>query len=227
MNASNWKLSPSDFAFLWEECKRCFYLKVARDFRRPWTPMPKIFIKIDGLMKAFFEGKPIDEIATTLPAGVVRFGEKWVESQPIAIPGHTSQCFIRGKFDTVVEFEDGSYGIIDFKTSETKSEHIPLYSRQLHAYAYALENPAPGKLALGPITKLGLLCVEPTHIDRGPDGRISYVGDVAWIECPRNDAQFMDFLGQVLDVLEQPEPPPAASSCGWCRYRNTARRTGL
>ena len=46
-STKNWKLSPSDFAFLWEECKRCFYLKVARGFYRPRTPFPGIFSVID------------------------------------------------------------------------------------------------------------------------------------------------------------------------------------
>ena len=53
----NWKLSPSDFAFLWEECRRCFYLKVVSDFKRPSTPMPKIFTTIDQLMKQRFAGR--------------------------------------------------------------------------------------------------------------------------------------------------------------------------
>ena len=55
---NNWKLSPSDFVFLYEECKRCFYLKVARDYQRPRGPFPKIFTIIDGLMKDFFDGRP-------------------------------------------------------------------------------------------------------------------------------------------------------------------------
>jgi hypothetical protein len=42
MPGKNWTLSPSDFAFLWEECKRCFYLKIVSGFRRPGGPMPKI-----------------------------------------------------------------------------------------------------------------------------------------------------------------------------------------
>ena len=159
-----WKLSPSDFAFLWEECKRCFYLKVVCQFARPRSPMPKIFTQIDLLMKQYFSGKSTTDIAPTLPPGVVGFGEQWVESQPISLPDHTSTCFIRGKFDTVVRFEDGSYGVIDFKTSESRSEHVPLYSRQLHAYAYALENAAPGKLQLSPVSRLGLLCVEPSQM---------------------------------------------------------------
>lgn len=30
----NYKLSPSDFAFLYEECKRCYYLKVIHNISR-------------------------------------------------------------------------------------------------------------------------------------------------------------------------------------------------
>ena len=50
------KLSPSDFGFLYDECKRCFYLKVKHNFTRPRGIMPSIFIKIDGIMKDYFEG---------------------------------------------------------------------------------------------------------------------------------------------------------------------------
>lgn len=227
MDNKNWKLSPSDFAFLWEECKRCFYLKVVHNFSRPYRPMPKIFIKIDGLMKEFFEGKSTTEISPDLPTGVVKFGEKWVESRPIAIEGLDSQCYIRGKFDTVVEFEDKSYGIVDFKTSEARSEYMPLYTRQLHAYAHALENPAHGKLSLSPITKLGLLCVEPKRMYKEANGQISYSGEVTWIECPRNGDQFLDFISDVLKILDQSEPPDSAATCEWCKYRDVARHHGL
>jgi len=125
-----WKLSPSDFAFLWEECKRCFYLKVVEGFQRPRSIMPKIFTIIDGQMKDCYSGKRSETIAPELPPGEVQFGENWVESKPITVPNHESTCFIRGKFDTVIGFDDGTYGVVDFKTSERKAEHIPLRFRQ-------------------------------------------------------------------------------------------------
>jgi len=112
----NWKLSPSDLTFLWNECKRCFYLKVVHKFNRPRMPFPKIFSRIDLLMKNYYEGKSSAEISPELPIGKVTFGEKWVQSQPIILPGHETGCFIRGKFDTVVSFSNGSYAVIDFKT---------------------------------------------------------------------------------------------------------------
>ena len=52
-------------------------------------------------------------------------------------------------------------------------------------------------------------------------------GNPSWIEIPRDNDGFMDFLGEVLEVLEQPAPPAGSAACPWCGYRDTARRTGL
>jgi len=221
-----WKLSPSDLTFLWDECPRCFYLKVVKGFNRPWGAFPKIFSRIDQLMKVFFEGKPSQELARELPNGSVQFGERWVTSLPIHSIGGESACFIRGKFDSVVTFSDGSYAVVDFKTTEPRSEHVDFYSRQLHAYAYALENPAPGSFHLAPVNRLGLLCVEPVLMDRSADGKISYMGDVTWLEIPKDVDGFLGFLQDVIRVLEMQEPPPPSPNCGYCQYRQAARSTG-
>ena len=45
-----------------------------------------------------------------------------------------------------------------------KEANIKKYSRQLHAYALALEKAAEGKPALSPITKIGLFVVEPEKL---------------------------------------------------------------
>lgn len=227
MKNKNWKLSPSDFAFLWEECKRCFYLKVARNFNRPRSIMPKIFTIIDSQMKNYYSGKRTEEIAEGASPSIVTFSEKWVESKPIEFSGRSITCFVRGKFDTIVKFDDDSYGVVDFKTSQTKSEHIPLYSRQLHAYAHALENPNSGNFSVSPISRLGLLVFEPKKYTQGKTGVVGLAGDVSWIEVPRDDKSFMKFLDGVLDILDSPEPPLHSSECGWCKYREETRLSGL
>jgi hypothetical protein len=222
----HWKLSPSDFAFLWEQCRRCFYLKVVRGVAQPIT-MPGIFNRIDSILKQYFAGKSTGEIAPVLPPGTVVFGEKWVESSPIAVPGHRSTCFIRGKVDSLVGFEDGSYGVVDFKTSSARGHQLPLYARQLHSYAYALENPAPGKLNLAPVSRLGLLCVEPVEVLSLEEGGYAYRVKPTWIECPRDDGAFLAFIGQVLAVLDLPEPPASGPTCRWCRYVEKAQQNLL
>jgi hypothetical protein len=218
-----WKLSPSDLTFLWDECPQCFYLKIVRNVRRPWSPMPSIFTRIHDLLDGYFRGRPTFELSPDLPDGVVELGERWVTSQPIELPGHSDACFVRGRFDTVLAFSDSTYGVSDFKTSEPRLEHVPFYSRQLHAYAYALEHPRSGSLGLSPVTRLGLLCIEPSGIDRSDDGRLAYLGTPTWLDCPKDYGQFLGFLDQVLGVLEQPAPPPSGADCTWCSYRGLDR----
>ena len=140
---TSWVLNPSDFAFLWEECKRCFYLKVREKFRRPSQPMAKIFTVIDAEMKSCYAGKRTEQVMPFLPPGVVDASVSWVQSKPINLPGRGSSCVIRGKIDTLVRFDDNSFAVIDFKTSSRRAAHIQLYGRQLHAYALALEQAVP------------------------------------------------------------------------------------
>lgn len=223
---NTYKLSPSDLTFLWDECQRCFYLKVVRKFNRPSMAFPKIFSTIDLLMKDFFYELPADEISHELPPGKVAFASKWVYSQPISFAHREASCYIRGIFDTVLEFKDGSFAVVDFKTTKPKAEHIGFYSRQLNAYSYALENPNPGKFTLSPISKLGLLCVEPVSMNRTEDGKLAYHGDVTWLECPKDDQSFLEFIDTVLEILESPEPPEANPNCSFCQYRESARQEG-
>ncbi len=227
MPSRDWKLSPSDFAFLWQECKRCFYLKVVSGFPRPRSIMPKIFTSIDSQMKTYFGGKRAAEVVPALHGGTLELGEKWVESRPIAVPGRSSRCFLRGRLDTLVRFDDGTYGLVDFKTADRNPEHLALYSRQLHAYAWALENAASGKLALSPVTRLGLLVFEPKMFSQRSECKAELAGALSWLEISRDDDAFRSFLAEVLAVLDQASPPAGAPDCPWCRYRDLSRRTGL
>lgn len=211
------KLAPSDLTFLWDECRRCFWLKARGVLKRPSAPFPKVFTMLDNQTKDFFFGKRAEEMAEGLRPGHVAFGDRWVRSRPLHVPGHETQVKLQGKIDTALSFDDGSYGIIDFKTSSPKSEHVPFYGRQLHSYALAAENPAEGALELSAVTMLGLLCVEPMAMISVGDA-VAYKGATHFLEIERDDDAFMAFLSQVLYVLEAPEPPAAAPKCGYCSY---------
>jgi len=218
-----YKLSPSDLTFLWDECKCCFYLKVVKGFRRPAIPFPKIFGRIDLLMKDYYLEKSTKEISVDLPEGKVYLSGRWVESNTIHISGHNAECYITGIFDTALQFNDDSYGVVDFKTTEIKDEHIDFYARQLQAYAYSLEHAAPTKLSLKPISHLGLLCFEPRAMQKNQEGHLTYSGKVAWQECPLDESAFLNLVSDILTVLELPEPPPPGEKCEYCKYRENAR----
>ena len=223
-----YKLSPSQLTFAWDECQRCFYLDVVMGIKRPPTAFPKVFSRIDSLMKHLFEDKPTSVISPELPPGKVGLQGKWVNSAPIQFEGIEAACYLKGAFDSVLAFEDGIYAVIDFKTSSPSPAHIGFYGRQLSAYAYALEHPSDKGLQLSPISMLGLLYLDPVDIDHGADHkRITYGGEVTWKEIKKDDKAFLAFLKQVLTVLSLPEPPAASESCGFCAYRAQARVHGL
>ena len=221
------KLSPSDLTFLWDECPRCFYLKYLHGISRPAAPFPSIFGAIDRLMKAQFAGRPASELDPSLPPGFVSVSEQWIESVPISLPGHALSCFLRGKIDAMIGFDDGSYAVVDFKTSEPKPAQIPFYSRQLHAYAYALEHPAPNRLNCSPISRLGLYVETPHATLAATTSEISFHFRSTWLEIPFHESGFLGFLDKVLALLELPKPPPAGEDCTYCHYRQHAREHGM
>lgn len=222
------KLSPSQLTFAWDECPRCFYLQARLGIGRPASAFPKVFGRIDSLMKSLFLDKPASVLSPDLPPGKLNLMGKWIKSDVISFPGVGVSCYLKGAFDSVVSFDDGSFGVIDFKTSTPSRAHIAFYGRQLAAYAYALEHPAEGALRLSPVERLGLLYLDPVDIDHGVDNhRIVYGGEVTWQEIPKDEQVFLRFMHEVLSVLSLPEPPPAASECSYCAYREEARRHGL
>jgi len=227
MPSSPIKLSPSDLTFLWDECPRCFYLKYLHGITRPAAPFPSVFGAIDRLMKAQYAGRPASDLSPALLPGTISVTENWIESVPFTLPGHTLSCFLRGKLDALIGFNNGSYGIIDFKTSEPKPTQIPFYSRQLHAYAYSLEHPAPGRLGLSPISLLGLYIETPFATLASTTNQISFHFQSTWMEIPLQEGAFINFLDQVITLLELPEPPPAGEKCTYCQYRQHARQHGM
>ena len=214
----NYKLSPSDLTFFYEGCKRCFYLKMVHNIAQPSIPLPSIFTQIAGLLKNHYDGKHTSELHVSIPPGIVSYGEKNVRSQIIQLPKHNDTCYISGRFDIVVSFEDGTYGVIDFKTSNPNTESANLYSRQLHAYAYALEHPDLGAFSVYPVAKLGLLYFYPSSIDQQSIERLSYEADITWVEIKKDEQGFLNFIDELLDVLESPIAPEHSTNCQWCKY---------
>ena len=169
-------------------------------------PMPGIFSAIAARQKEFYAGKRTEEFCRDLPPGVVVYGEQPVQSTPLRFDGIQDECHIKGRFDVAVQFDNGSYGIVDFKTASPSEEKADRYGRQLQAYAYALEHPDNGKLSLSPITKLGLLFFEPNSFMQAGLSEQVFKGSLVWVEVERNDSQFLSFIQDVMKTLTQEKP---------------------
>jgi hypothetical protein len=213
-----YKITPSMLTFLWDECRRCFWLH-AKGLHRPQMPFPSVFTRYHEALSRYCLGRCPSELDAALPPGRFLGGELWVKSKPLLLPGHTCRLYIRGRLDHLAQFNDGSWGVVDFKTAAPRSAYSAKYARQLHAYAWALEQPAPDGLHRAPISRLGLFCLDPVKVDtqgRGVDIRATL--QPHYIDIVRDDAAFEDFLTEVLRLLTQPAPPLSSSGCSCCRY---------
>lgn len=217
-----YRLSPSDLTYLFEGCKYCFSLKVKHKIRQPSMPMPGIFSAIAGSQNKFYAGKRTEDFCQELPPGIVEYGEKWIQSTPIQVNNTNSSSYIAGRFDLVIKFDDGSYGVIDCKTASPSESKTKMYGRQLECYAYSLENPAPGKLALSPINKLGLLYFKPVSFEQINSSQQAFQGDLVFHEVERDNDGFLDFVAEVTTVLDSETiQPHTCDNCEYCSKGNT------
>ncbi|MFH1772238.1 MAG: PD-(D/E)XK nuclease family protein [Candidatus Omnitrophota bacterium] len=211
-----YKLSPSDLTYLFEGCKYCFCLKVKFNIRQPSIPMPGIFSAIASKQKSFYAGKLCREFCDILPAGIVEYGEQWVQSAQIKFSDTQSTCYIFGRFDLVVKFDDGTFGVIDCKTARPSETKSAMYARQLQCYSYALENPAPGAFSLSPVKRLGLLYFTPNQLKQIKIDEQALYGDLTWHEVERNDESFLKFLKGAINILDSESIEPR--DCNHCEY---------
>jgi len=113
-------------------------------------------------------------------------------------------------------------GIVSHGEKWVRSQPIELPS---HASTYALEHPASGRLALSPVTKLGLLYFYPDNINQQSIDRLNYGAEIVWFEVKKDEGGFLSFIDEVLDVLELPETPEHSPNCQWCGYINKLNHT--
>ncbi len=208
-------LAPSHFAYLYAECPRCYALHVVHKDYRPFAPFPSVFGKIDGANKAFFGSQRTEDVLPALPPGlIVTPGRQKLTSHPFELEDATVQ--LSGYLDAYVEFDDGTLGVVDFKTTSSAVGQDEKYSRQLHSYAHALEAKT-GKT----VSHMGLFVLSPIEL-RGsslkPGAGWGLWMDGAYVPVERDDVAFKAFLGQVATLLAGPLPDPALT-CGYCDYR--------
>ncbi len=207
-----YKLSPSDFAYLYEECKHCYYLKIRRGVGRPQGIFPAVFGAINTRLQRNMVGKDLRELSSTLPQGIVDSQEKFVQSDA---PQGTN-IFVSGRYDLLVRLPDDTYMVIDLKLSSPSEEKIAKYQSQLWSYVYAFEHPAKGEPKQ--ITRVGLLVFYPDAVTFA-SGVASLTFPPTWLEVPIDRAAFTNFIAEVSSLLEGPTPPENPN-CEWCKYRH-------
>jgi len=217
MDKKLYKLSPSDFGYLWVECKHCYYQKVKNGIYAPGI-FPSMFGRINKLLQDSIMGKNLNEIHPSLPSGIIEIQEGFLKSIPV--PGAVS-CFIQGRFDILTKLDDGTYTIIDFKITSPDEDRIQKYASQLHAYKFALENPHSGEPVK--ISKMGIVSVNPEEM-KLVNGKIEFTAVPRFHEVVEDMDSFFNLIKDVEQVLNADLPLPA-DGCGLCTYRSYFKTT--
>lgn len=206
-----YKLPPSDFAYLYQECKKCYWLKTKGILSRPAGVFPAVFGAINTRVQGELAGKDLRDLSTVLPEGIVESQEKFVESVPF--PG--TNVYVSGKYGILVKLPDQTYMVIDFKLSKPGAEKVQTYQSQLWSYKFAFENPVNGDKKR--ISRMGLVMVYPDQVmfERG-----AAVLDFPpiWFEVAPDDDAFKKLILEINDLLSDPEPQDG-ENCSWCKYR--------
>lgn len=208
---NSYKLSPSDFAYLWNDCKHCYYQKVKLGVSHSGI-FPGMFTKINTLLQNSIMGMNLSDIHPDLPSGIIEIQEGYMKS--VAIDG--TNCFISGRFDILSKLDDGTYAIIDFKITTPDEEKIQKYTSQLHAYKFALENPENGEPIK--ISQMGIVSVNPEKM-KLVDGKIVFTTTPRFHPVKENTTGFRKLIEEISTVLNG-DLPAVSANCSLCIYRS-------
>ncbi len=225
---ANIRISAKDLGILAlpDFCPRCFWLKMRCQNKLPFQIFPGIFSSIDSYTKK----------VTNVHFARYRRLPSWLRElaepgRPVKVPHYSkfnvtdsrNEVTLTGMPDEIIEREDGSYLIIDYKTSrfsKAQDSLLPLYQVQLNAYAYIGKHQG-----FDPVSGLALVYMEP-QTELTQDELDSVV---------REDGFLMGFAGHILEVRVEYErvippllekvrethdlenPPPGNDSCRDCK----------
>lgn len=205
------KLSPSDFAYLWNDCKFCYYHKVKLNISHSGV-FPAMFGRINSLLQTSIMGMNLKNIIADLPSGVIEIQEGFIRSKVI----DGTNCFLSGRFDILTKLDDGTYAIIDFKITTPDDEKIlKNYSSQLHAYKFALENPANGNPIK--ISQMGVVSINPEEM-KLIDGKVIFTTTPKWHPVNEDMNSFFLLINDISKLLNG-DLPSMSEDCRLCLYR--------
>lgn len=179
----------------------------------PSIGMPGVFSKLNSLLQNAIIGMDLREIDSNLPSGKIEVKEGFLKSKPIP---PANDCFIGGRFDIASRLEDGTYSVIDFKITDPTEDKIQKFFAQLHAYKFALENPAFGEPKK--VSKMGVVTINPVEV-LFPGNIVDFKAKTQWFEIAEDMDRFYGFIAQVSKLLNGPIPAADPDNCKWCYYR--------
>ena len=207
--------SPSEFAFGYSGCKRCYYDLKVNNIRINFG-FPTIFSKIDSIQKKFYHNKSSKYLnSNKVPEGIIKTDYAKLHKSEVLYDQKDRAFQLRGKIDAYVEHKD-FFSIIDFKVTNINEKKSLTYMTQLNSYAIMFEKPDQNYLKLNPVKNLGIFCFEPENLklEKTPALEMS----TQYFEIKRNDDLYLKFITDVIDFLEG-DIPGLNNNCSLCKLK--------
>ena len=206
-------------------CLHCAWVRLHVK-KLPFQSFPGIFSTIDRYNKFIVQSH--FERENALPVWLKDLGEVESNINPphwsrFKVTHEETEVTVRGEADGIFKMRDGSYTIVDYKTSKYSPAQRGMYSSyavQLNAYAYIGE-----RLGLLPVRRLALVFMEPIADEQtANDPRLvddlgfsmefqSTIVDVAL----RSEKLIPPLLRRVRDVADMERSPGGSDSCKDCQ----------
>ncbi len=211
-------IAPSDLTFGFSTCKRCIWIKYWYSFElKKDFPLVKT---LSTVQEELFRRAPMPSLDPSLAPGVVKQWGQWVKSRNIVINGVETPWKLRGIYDLLGHYEDGSVGIIDCKVSDSDRDNGDFYAPQLEAYAYTLENPLSGKAFS--VSTMGLLIwklagIAQTRPNELVSHEMGFGVHQLYVPVARDPERLTRLLEEFITVIDG-DCPDAGIDCHACNF---------
>ena len=206
-------------------CLHCAWVRLHVK-KLPFQSFPGIFSTIDRYNKFIVQSH--FERENALPVWLKALGEVESNINPphwssFKVTHEETGVTVRGEADGIFKMRDGSYTIVDYKTSKYSPAQRGMYSNyevQLNTYAYIGE-----RLGLLPVRRLALVFMEPIADEqtaRDPrlvdDRGFSMEFEATIVDVAlRPERLIPPLLRRVRDVADMDRPPAGLAGCKDCQ----------
>jgi hypothetical protein len=216
-------LAPSELDYKAKKCHRCFYLEKNKKIATKAFP-PPVFSRFDVVQQAYYKDKNTSDLTKKLPEGRIMNKDELpgrVVSE--TLEDNKGRNFILGgRPDIVIKFDQGGYGIIDFKTTKISEDKSENYKHQLEAYAQIFSKPGATKSKktplLNPITHMGILQFDPSDIQSHNETSCDMRMNISFSPLKRNEKDFFKNITQIIDIINQSDVPDFTEDCNDCQF---------
>ncbi len=216
-------LAPSELDYKAKKCHRCFYLEKNKKIATKAFP-PPVFSRFDVVQQAYYKDKNTSDLTKELPEGRIMNKDELpgrVVSE--TLKDNKGRNFILGgRPDIVIKFDQGGYGIIDFKTTKISEDKSENYKHQLEAYAQIFSKPGATKSKktplLNPITHMGILQFDPSDIQSHDETSCDMRMNISFSPLKRDEKDFFENITQIIDIINQSDVPDFTEDCNDCQF---------